>query len=255
MTRPDAAPTATVHLAVFDTLADWQPGLAIAHLVGHPHRQRTPGRFRLETVGASPDAITTTAGVRILPDRTLDELDPAESALLILPGGDAWVPLYDLRAPAAAPGTDAPGHADEQGPNGTGGPDNADRPDLLAAFGRKARAFVDAGVPVAAIGGATAGLARVGLLDDRRHTADTVAFLERSAYGGAAHFQDGVRAVTDGDVVTATGTAPVEFAREIFARLEVFAPDVLDIWYRLYGMQEAGALHELMSSAPPPQPA
>jgi putative intracellular protease/amidase len=219
----------SVHLAVFDTLADWQPGLAVAHLVGHPHRQRVPGRYALETVGATRDPVVTTAGVRILPDRTLDELDPADSAMLILAGGDAWVPLYDLR------------DGRDQGP---------DVPDLLSAFARKARAFVDAGVPVAAIGGATSGLARVGLLDDRDHTSDVAAFLERSGYRGAEHFRGGL-AVTDGDVITASGIAPVEFAREVFARLELFEPDVLDIWYRLYGEQDASALHDMMAAKQP----
>jgi putative intracellular protease/amidase len=219
----------TVHLAVHDTLADWQPGLAVAHLVGHPHRQRVPGRFRLRTVGATRDPIVTTAGVRVLPDLTLDELDPADSAMLILAGGDAWVPLYDMRA-EPEPGVDVP--------------------DLLSAFARKARAFVDAGVPVAAIGGATAGLARVGLLDERRHTSDVVAFLDRSGYRGADHYREAL-AVTDGDVITASGIASVEFARAIFARLEVFDPEMLDTWYRLYGRQDGSALYDLMAAAQP----
>jgi putative intracellular protease/amidase len=227
MSSPAAS---TVHLAVYDTLADWQPGAAVAHLVGHPHRQRTPGRFGLRTVGATRDPIVTTAGVRILPDVTLGELEPADSAMLVLSGGDAWVPLYDMRAPRA--------------------PD-ADEPDLLSAFARKARAFVDAGAPVAAIGGATSGLARVGLLDDRAHTSDVAAFLERTGYRGADHFRVGELAVTDRDVITASGIAPVEFAREIFARLDVFEPDVLDAWYRLYGKQEASALYDLMGVSQP----
>jgi putative intracellular protease/amidase len=226
MTGPE---TSTVHLAVFDTLADWQPGLAVAHLVGHPHRQKAPGRIALATVGLTRDPVVTTAGVRILPDLTLDELEPSDSAMLILAGGDAWVPLYDLRA--------------EREPG-------VEEPDLLSAFAHKARAFVDAGVPVAAIGGATSGLARVGLLDDRAHTSDVVAFLERSGYRGAEHFRGGL-AVTDGDVITASGIAPVEFAREVFARLDLFEPEVLDIWYRLYGEQDADALYEMMAAKQP----
>jgi putative intracellular protease/amidase len=228
---PTSAPatSSTVHLAVYDTLADWQPGTVIAHLVGHPWRQRTPGRFALRTVGPTRDPVVTTGGVRILPDLGLDELDPADSAMLILPGADAWVPLHDLRA-AREPG--------------------GDEPDLLAAFARAARTFVDAGVPVAAIGGATAGLARVGLLDDRAHTSEMVAFVERSGYAGAAHYREAL-AVTDGDVVTASGTAPVEFAREIFTRLALFDPPVLDAWYRLYGEQEGSALHDLMAASRP----
>jgi putative intracellular protease/amidase len=219
----------TVHLAVHDTLADWQPGLAVAHLVGHPHRHRAPGGIALQTVGATRDPVRTTAGVRIVPDLTLDELEPADSAMLILAGGDAWVPLYDLRV-EPEPG--------------------AEVPDLLMDFARKARSFVDAGVPVAAIGGATSGLARVGLLDDRVHTSDVPAFLERTGYRGAEHFRGGL-AVTDGDVITASGIAPVEFAREVFARLDVFEPEVLDTWYRLYGEQDGSALYDLMAAKQP----
>lgn len=222
-------PVSTVHLAVFDTLADWQPGFAVAHLVGHPWRQRNPAGFELETVGATLDPISTTAGARMLPDRTLDELEPSDSAMLILAGGDAWVPLYDLRADTA-PSPEIDG----------------DQPDLLFAFAHKAREFVDAGVPVAAIGGATSGLARVGLLDDRVHTSDVVEFLARSGYSGADYFRQEL-AVTDGDVITASGIAPVEFAREIFARLDLFEPEVLDTWYRLYGKQDPSALYDLMA--------
>ncbi len=224
----DSPTAATVHLAVYDTLADWQPGTAVAHLVGHPWRQRTPGRFSLRTVGPTREPVVTTGGVRILPDLALDQLEPADSAMLILPGADAWVPLYDVRAARDA---------------------CVDEPDLLSAFARKAHAFVDAGVPVAAIGGATAGLARVGLLDERSHTSDMVAFLERSGYRGAGHYREEALAVCDGDVITASGTAPVEFAREVFARLQLFESHMLDAWYRLYGEQDASALHDLMAAS------
>lgn len=218
----------TVHLAVFDTLADWQYGDAIAHILGHQHRHRTPEPFDVKTVGATRDPIVTSGGVRVVPDLTLDELESADSVLLILCGGDGWVPLYDLRVPPE-PGVEVP--------------------DLLATFADKAKAFVDAGVPVAAIGGATSGLARVGLLDDRAHTSDVAEFLERSGYGGVDHFREGELAVTDGDVVTAVGFAPVDFAREIFLRLDLFEPHVLDAWYRLYGKHDASALYDLMAMA------
>lgn len=75
------------------------------------------------------------------------------------------------------------------------------------------------------------------------------AFLERAGYRGADHFRHEL-AVTDGDVITASGIAPVEFAREIFSRLEIFEPHVLDTWYRLYGKQDASALFDLMAMAP-----
>jgi putative intracellular protease/amidase len=201
----------TVHLAVYDTLADWEPGFAVAHL-NKPLWHRTPGRFRVRTVGPGTAPVTTVGGVRILPDLALPDLDPGDSALLILPGNDIW-------------DTDA-----------------------FVPFARAARAFLDAGVPVAAICGATGGLARAGLLDDRAHTSNAAAFLAGvPGYRGAAHYRD-EPAVTDRNLITASATAPVEFAREILARLDVFDPAVLGSWYKLYGRRDPAGFYELMSA-------
>ena len=54
-------------------------------------------------------------------------------------------------------------------------------------------------------------------------------------------------AVTDRDLITASATAPVDFARAILARLEVLEPHVLDSWYKLYGRQDPAGFHELMA--------
>lgn len=167
----------TVHLFVFDGLADWEAGHAVAG-INTPAFQLRPGYYRVRTVGLDPQPVTTRGGIRVLPDTTLEALDPASSAMLILPGGDAW----------------------DQGGN--------------TEAAQKARAFVAGGVPVAAICGATAGLARAGLLDDKRHTGNAREYLKATGYGGAALYSD-EPAVTDGDLVTASGIAPVDFAYHI----------------------------------------
>jgi len=153
-------------------------------------------------------------GLRVVPDGTLARLEPRRSAMLILPGGAAWE---------------------------VGGNDAA-----VAA----ARAFLDAGVPVAAICGATFGLARAGLLDDRPHTSNAREYLAQSGYAGGALYRD-EPAVTDRDLITASGVMPVDFARAIFARLELFPPQVLDAWYGLYKTGEARYFHELVAAASP----
>jgi DJ-1/PfpI family len=79
--------TQTVHLFVFDTLADWETGYAIAG-INNPDAQTNPGRYQVKTVGLTTEPVTTIGGVRILPDLTLDEMQP--DAMLILPGGEAW---------------------------------------------------------------------------------------------------------------------------------------------------------------------
>ncbi len=200
----------TVHLAVLDTLADWEPGLAVAHL-NSPHHQREPGRFRVRTVGATAEPVVTMGGVRILPDLTLDELRPADSAMLVLPGADTW---------------DAGGGE---------------------AFTAAAADFLAAGVPVAAICGATSGLARAGLLDERRHTSNAREYLEATGYAGGAHYVD-APAVRDGDVITASGVHPVAFAREVLDRLDVYAPEVLDAWHGLYATGDPACFHRLMAA-------
>lgn len=201
--------TETVHTAVYDTLADWEVGLATAHINnGMWHRE--PGRYQVLTVGPTRDAITTMAGVRILPDIALDELRPSASAMLVLPGADAW---------------------------GTG---------ELAPFAAKAREFLDAGVPVAAICGATAGLAVEGLLDNRRHTSNAAEYLAATGYAGGELYT-GDRAVTDGDVITGSAVHPPEFAREVLLRLDVYEPEVLESWFKLYGNGDPAGFFELMA--------
>ena len=113
------------------------------------------------------------------------------------------------------------------------GADRWDEGDDLAPFARTARAFLDAGVPVAAICGATAGLAREGLLDTRAHTSAVSFYLAATGYAGGDRYVE-ADAVTDGGLVTAGPTEPVAFAREIFRLLGVHDDTVNDAWYRLF---------------------
>lgn len=200
----------TVHLFVFDTLADWEPGYAVAG-INNPAYQTQPGRFRVQTVGTTGQ-VTTAGGITIVPDLSLEELDPEESAMLILPGGDVW--------------------------DGDGIPEAVE----------KAREFLAAGVPVAAICGGTSGLARGGLLDGVAHTSNAAEYLQATGYGGAARYRN-EPAVADGNLITASGTAPLEFAREIFRKLELYEPRMLDAWYTLFKTGDASHFYALQADA------
>ncbi|MCB8902285.1 MULTISPECIES: DJ-1/PfpI family protein [unclassified Streptomyces] len=201
--------TKTVHLAVYDTLADWETGHATAWLARAGYTVRTVG-----PVAGEP--VTTLAGIRIVPDLALADLRPEDSELLILPGAEKY-----------------------------------DEGDELAAFPAAARAFLDAGVPVAAICGATAGLAKEGLLDDRPHTSAVSFYLAATGYKGGEHYVD-TDAVTSegeagtGDLITAGPTEPVAFAREVFAVLGAYEGK-RDAWYRLFHDSDPAAFVELNS--------
>jgi transcriptional regulator GlxA family with amidase domain len=114
----------------------------------------------------------------------------------------------------------------------------------------KAREFLAAGVPVAAICGATLGLAEAGILDDRAHTSNDLQALKHvPAYRGEHHYVD-APAVTGGDLITASGEAPLDFARHVLARLDVLSPDALDAWYGLYSTHDPEYFVKLMDAVP-----
>ena len=200
------APTA--HLAIYDTLADWEVGYLLVEL-------RT-GRFtgtpwNIVTVAESRKAITTMGGVRILPDMELNDLQPASSNLLILPGADVW--------------------------DGGGG----------QPFAKIAARFLDAGVPVAAICGATAGLAGAGLLDNRHHTSGAAEYLKATGYAGGDYYVD-ERAVVDGDLITAGPQSPVQFARATLGRLGLASKQTLEAYEALFHRGDPTAFPILMQA-------
>jgi putative intracellular protease/amidase len=126
----------------------------------------------------------TMGGMRIVPDVTIADVAPEAGDLLVLAGSAQW---------------------DEGGGE---------------AFAKLAGQFLDAGVPVAAICGATAGLARAGLLDERKHTSAAKEYLQATGYRGSDRYVD-ARAVVDRDLITAGPDSPVQFARAVMERLEL----------------------------------
>jgi putative intracellular protease/amidase len=198
----------TAHLGLYDTLADWEVG----HLIAELHTGRFTGtEFDLVTVAESHEPITTMGGVRILPDALLAELEPASSDLLVLPGADMW----DV----------------------SGG----------EPFAAAAARFLDAGVPVAAICGATAGLARAGLLDERNHTSASAEYLAATGYAGGERYVDD-RAVVDGDLITAGPQSPVQFALATLKRLGLSSERTLQAYEGLFHRGDPAAFPVLMQA-------
>lgn len=198
-----------VILYATDTMADWEYAYLTNGLA--MAEQADPSRYRLRVLGDGSDEVTTKGGLRVRTEGAVSDVDPTTVALLVLPGGDTW----------------DEGHQE-----------------VLALANR----LEATGTPVAAICGATLGLARVGLLDDRSHTSNAPEFLAVPGYAGAAHYRD-ERVVEDRGVITAPATMPVDFAAAIFRRLELFPPAVIDAWYGLYTTGEKRYYEQLTASA------
>lgn len=186
-------PTKAVYLLVVPGFADWEPAHAVAEL-------RRNGRYRVEVVGLSPEAVESMGGVTVLPTTTVSKVDPADVAVFILPGGDRWerLPLEQaLRA-------------------------------LLVTLDRD-------GVPIAAICAATTVIASAGLLRGRRHTSNGLAYLQQQVpgYSESGAYVD-APAVRDRGLITASGLAAVEFAAEIMAELGVLSADDRAFWTSIF---------------------
>lgn len=196
----------TAHVAIYDTLADWEVG----HLLAELRTGRFTGTpFDVVSVAESGKPVTTMGGMRMLPDAILADLDPAGSDLLVLPGALMW---------------------------DTGGGEQ---------FATAAKRFLDAGVPVAAICGATAGLARAGLLDERNHTSAAAEYLAATGYAGRNRYVD-ERAVVDRDLVTAGPQSPVQFARATLGRLGLASPETLEAYEGVFHRSDPASFPTLM---------
>ena len=202
-----------LYLYVLDTLADWEIGYLTAELHSRRFFADRDLVVPIVKVGASLDEITTMGGMMIRPDLALDQLELEDDDLLLLPGADTWF-------------------------------EPANRGILLVAKERIAR-----DLPVAAICGATFGLASVGALDAKRHTSNDPGYLKAVAkdYAGQALYLD-LPAVSDRKLVTASGLSALDFTYEVVKVLGVFRPETLEAWKGLNRTARPEYFHAMMES-------
>ena len=203
----------TLYLYTLDTLADWEPGHVMAELRSGRYLKDPALRYSVVLCGSNLDPVTTMGGLHLTPEVLIEDIRPVSGDVLVLPGADTWLD------PAQAP--------------------------ALKVAGR----LLDEGILVAAICGATLGLANAGLLDKRPHTSNDPAALKMFCpnYRGVDHYVN-EPAVTDGNLITATGLAPVEFAYQVFRSLDVMTPATLEAWHGLFATRQPEYFYALMGS-------
>jgi putative intracellular protease/amidase len=181
-----------VYLLVFDGLADWEPALALCAI-------RNSYKFEVVTVGFTKHTIKTMGGLKLIPDLTLDEIDPEQAAILILPGGDLW---------------------------------EKQTFENLTSLLRRLRELQ---VPVAAICGATLAVCRAGITRGVRHTSNSRDYLKSFVpdYQEEELYVDWL-AVSDQGIITANGAGFIEFADEIIKTLEIYSEQERQVWFDLF---------------------
>ncbi len=186
-----------VLFVILDEFADYEyPFLACALLGGVGG---APSRYEVKTISVRKEPVKSIGGFTTLPDYAVADC-PADYAALILIGGKRW------RTEEAKP---------------------------IAPLLKEAYA---SGKVVGAICDATVFLGMNGLLNGRRHTSNTLESLQEGAlenYSGQENYQY-EQAVRDGNLITANGTAALEFTKEVLAALDAYPADEIEMNYQFF---------------------
>jgi putative intracellular protease/amidase len=203
----------TLYLYTPETMADWEPGHVLAELRSGRYLRDPALKYNVVPCGRTMDAITTMGGIHLVPEALVGDIRPVPGDVLILPGADTW--LEPSQEPVIA----------------------------------RVRELLGQGTVVAAVCGATLGLANAGLLDNRPHTSNDPAALKMFCphYRGERYYVN-EPAVTDRNLITASGLAPVEFAYQVFRKLGVMSPATLEAWHGLFTSRKPEFFYALMES-------
>jgi len=187
---PSTKPKA--YLLLFAGFADWEPAHAFCEI-------NRSGKFEVLTVGFSPDPVISMAGLKVSPKLTIHDVNPADAAFFMLPGGDLWQEK-----------------SQEQ-------------------IHKLLHALHDNDVLIGAVCAATLEIARAGLTQGTRHTSNAKAYLQSLVPG----YQDGdfyvdELAVADNNIITASGLGSVEFAREVQRHLKIHGEEEIALWFDMF---------------------
>ncbi|WP_313638975.1 type 1 glutamine amidotransferase family protein [Paenibacillus sp.] len=152
--------------------------------------------YTVRTVSLTSDNVQSMGGFTVVPDYTIDSL-PAQFEMLILIGGTGWKD------------------------------NSAITPVIEKCINDK--------TPISAICDATTFLAEHGYLDNIPHTGNSLDYLKEYApnYKGHTNFIE-KQAVSSDYIITANGTASLEFAREVMKKLDGFQVEKTDGWYNFF---------------------
>lgn len=181
----------TILFVILQQYADWE-----AAYISSAVSMLGQGKYEIKTVSLSKDAVLSIGGFKVLPDYDVTSV-PDDYEALILIGGMTW------RS------------------------ENTQQIKVLA------KDCFEKGKIIGGICDASAFLGTAGVLNNVVHTGNDLNDLKQwagSAYTGEAKYI-AKQAIRDKNVITANGTAPMEFAREILSALNVADEGKITDWY------------------------
>lgn len=185
----------TILVFLLSDFADWEAGYLTAEL--NSDKESNP--YCIKTVGVSGEAVHSIGGLTVLPDYSLESL-PDDYEALILIGGTSWrQPVAEQVVPLVK----------------------------ITLQNKKL---------VAGICDASAFLAKHGFLNSVKHTSNSLKDLKKYAANEYTNAQNYLNepAVADGKIITANGTATLEFARLVLTKLHLDSEQEIKMWYDFY---------------------
>lgn len=183
---------------LLNEFADWE-GAYIATSLNQGVKPGSPIKYIAKTLSISKEPIVSLGGFKVLPDYGIDDL-PEDNAGLVLIGGTSW---FSPEAQQIVP---------------------------LVEKAIKEKKVV------AGICNASVFLGMHGFLNDVKHTSNGLDYIKQFAgdkYTGEANYIN-EQAVRDKNIITANGTAPLEFCREVLHALEADTPENIEESYQFY---------------------
>lgn len=179
---------------ILQKYADWE-----AAYISSAINMLGQGQYDIKTVSLSEDYVESIGGFKTIPDYAVDSA-PDDYDALILIGGMTWRN------------------------------ENAQQVEKLVKDCYRKNKIL------AGICDASAFLGTLGVLNDVFHTSNDLGDLKKwagSAYTGEAKYIP-KQAVRDKNVITANGTAPLEFAKEILFALDIADKEKINDWYNFH---------------------
>lgn len=169
----------------------------IGHILAELRRL---GDIAVKTVGFATAPVTSMGGLNVQPDMPLSQVEPDDMLIFILPGGAMWEGEYPK---------------DEVNV-------------FLQTLDQKQ-------IPIAGICAATTALARAGVLQNKKHTSNSLQYLkdQTPGYSGQGDYVPQM-AIADGSIITASGLGAVDFTMKILETLDISTPDMRTFWYNAF---------------------
>ena len=189
--------TQEVLFVLLDEYADWEAAAIAAALNEDP--EEAEKKYNVKTVSLTREPVKSIGGFTVLPDYAIDSV-PDDFAGLILIGGNSWRKEESRQVM-----------------------------DLVnQALERK--------IVLGAICDASVFLGMNGLLNSIEHTSNRIDGLKQAAgdqYSGESKYLQ-QQAVRDGNIITANGSAYLEFGREVLIALNATTQKEIEEWYSFF---------------------